>query len=83
MMAYRSRIGRQIYRILENFGAQSDVLGVIGSYGAGLADDEVLFYLTQFADEQDAERERSAAMTEEERRESLIELGRRIAQERM
>lgn len=42
-------IGAEFYELLQRFGAQSDLLGVIGSWGEGdLSSEEVLVYLRAY-----------------------------------
>jgi hypothetical protein len=46
----KARIAGQIYALFEKYGAMSDVLGTIGSYGDTLSDEDVLSVLVALND---------------------------------
>ena len=49
------RIVTQIYRAFVLFGAKSDLLGMIGSWGDTLSDDEILAGMRDYNDHKEAE----------------------------
>lgn len=41
-VAMKAKIAEQVYKMFEKYGAMSDILGTIGSYGDTLDDESVL-----------------------------------------